>query len=76
MNIWNRLNKISALFLAFTLCISLCACTDPLKPSEEDMESVLVVDGMEVPYALYRGLVLSCRDRVAAGTGCRKKDPQ
>lgn len=66
MNIWNRINKISALFLALILCISLCSCTDPLKPSEEDMEPVLIVDSMEVPYAFYRGLVLSCRERVAA----------
>lgn len=64
MNIWN---KVSALLLAFILCVSLCSCTDPLKPSEEDMETVLVVDGMEVPYAFYRGLVLSCRESVAAG---------
>lgn len=72
----SRIYKTAALFLALILCISLCACTDPLKPSEEDTEPVMTVDGIEVPYAFYRGLVLSCRDRIAGDDTQKAEDAE
>lgn len=74
MNIWNCIHKsgihAAAFFLVLILfCTGLCSCTDPLKPSDEDMEPVMTVNGMEVPYAFYKGLVLSCRSRIAEDAG-------
>ncbi len=54
----------AALFLAFVLSLGLCSCTDPLKPTEEEAQTVMTVGGMDVSYGFYRGLVLSCRDRI------------
>lgn len=69
MKAWKHIQKnglrAAALFLALTLMGGLCACKDALEPTEEEMQTVLTVDGMDVPYAFYRALVLSCRDRLA-----------
>lgn len=79
MKIWNRIRKnaprAAALFLALTLTAGLCACTDPLQPTEEEEQTVLTIDGMDVSYAFYRALVLSCRDRVAEDSSAWE-DPQ
>lgn len=69
MKTWSCVRKnglrAAAFFLVLSLIIGLCACGDPLEPTEEEAQTVLTIDGMDVPYAFYRALVLSCRDRLA-----------
>lgn len=61
--------KIICLVLAATLmCASLAACSDPLKSTKEDMKTVCKVGEFEVPYELYRYLVMTYKDTIPEGT--------
>lgn len=61
--------RIICLLLAATLmCASLAACSDPLKSTKEDMKTVCKVGEFEVPYELYRYLVMTYKDTIPEGT--------
>lgn len=68
MKIWNAMQKkalqAAALFLVLVLSLGLCACKDPLQPTEEEAQTVMTIGDMDVSYGFYRALVLSCRDRI------------
>ena len=61
--------KIICLMLAAAImCASLVACSDPLKSTKEDMKTVCKVGEYEVPYELYRYLVMTYKATIPEGT--------
>ena len=50
---------LSAVLACVMICASLSACFDPMESSEKEQEAVMKIGDFEVPYELYRYLVLN-----------------
>ncbi len=55
---------LSAALTCVMICTALSGCSDPLKSTEEEMQTVMTVGGYDVPYEFYRYLVLNYKTRV------------
>ena len=55
---------LSAVFACVLICTSLSACSDPLKSTEEELQAVMKIGEFDVPYELYRYLVLNYKQQL------------
>lgn len=59
---------VSLMLTAVIMCASLAACSDPLKSTDEEKKTVCKVGEFEVPYELYRYLVMTYKATIPEGT--------
>lgn len=59
---------VSLMLTAVIMCASLSACSDPLKSTVEEKKTVCKVGEFEVPYELYRYLVMTYKATIPEGT--------
>ncbi len=62
------IKSVSLLLAIVILTLSFASCSDPLKSTDEEKETVCKVGDFEVPYELYRYFVLSYMDTIPEGT--------
>lgn len=60
----NALRIVSAALACIIICMGLVSCSDPLKSTDKEKEIVMTVGDYEVPYELYRYLVLNYKTEV------------
>lgn len=66
---------ISAVVACVLICSSFASCSDPLKSTAEEKEIVMTVGDYEVPYELYRYMVLNYKSRMTSDESDRN-DPE
>lgn len=56
--------RICAGIVAAAAVVSMCACSSGMKSSKAELQTVMTVDGIEVPYEMYRyAVMMHLRDR-------------
>lgn len=63
----NSLRRLGAVILLIALTLSLAACSDIPKSTKAERETVMSIDGFEVPYEQFRCLVCTYMDSYSGG---------
>lgn len=67
MSLKNTLRRAGAVLLALCMLLPLSACSDARKSTKAERQTVLSIDGFEVPYEQFRYLVCNYMDKYAEG---------